>query len=195
MPDSIRDGSGTGNVTKVDANNRLHVSAETIPTNWNANREGNAYNVNTGIITLTDGVETPIMYLKNNEDWDLHVTAMAVGVGASSGGSGMNQITVVRNPETIDFSTAVDISGNRNYGSANTLTVTAYKGATGDTMTDGDDHILFFQGYSGRLFATIDEVIPSGKTIGLKFDPAGANTSVDVYSALICHLVDPEGKN
>lgn len=101
---------------------------------------------------------------------------------------------MIRNPTagTIISSTPtdVDINSNRNYGSATTLSVTAYKGATGDTMTDGEDHIIFFQGNSGRLFATINEVLPSSASIGIKFDPQTSNTSQDVYAALVCHLED-----
>ncbi len=106
----------------------------------------------------------------------------------------MVKITVVRNPTAgtiVDNATAVDINSNRNYGSSLTLSDSlAYKGATSETMTDGDDHILIQAALSSRVFATIDEVIPKGKSLGIKIDPPAGNTSMVVYAALICHLED-----
>lgn len=196
----IHDGTGTGQQAKVDANNRLHVQSVSVPAEWNANKNGTAFNLNTGVITLTDSVETPVMYVKNNNETDLHITAIAVGLGPSTGGSGgIPKITVVRNPTTGSIiettPTDIDINSNRNFGSSSTLTIDAYKGATGDTMTDGTDHIIFFQTSNGRLFATIDEVLPKGSSMGVKVDPQPSNTSQDVYAALICHLDDDENKD
>ena len=193
MAEIIKDGTGSGNQAKVNSNNRLYCSAVTFTETTEANANGDAYNVNTGVINLSDAADTPIMYLKNNEVQDLHITAIAVGVGPTTGGSGgIPKITIIRNPTTgtIINSTPTDVAvnSNRNFGSANTLAVDAYKGATGDTMTDGTDHIIVFQTNNGRLFAAIDEVLPKGASIGIKFDPQASNTSQDVYAALICHL-------
>jgi hypothetical protein len=194
MSKVIEDGTGTGNKAKVNGNQRLYVNGVVIDENLQATKIGNSYNVNSGIITLTDAVDTPIMYLKNNEEQSIHIDAIAVGIGPSTGGTGgIPKITVVRNPTagTITTGSDVDINSNRNYGSSNTLTVDAKKGATGLTMTDGEDHIIFFQTSNGRLFATIDELLPKGQSIGIKFDPQASNTSQDVYAAIICHLEDP----
>lgn len=194
MPEILRDGTGSGSLAKVNQNNRLYTTSITIDENLQATKSGNSYNINTGVITLTNTTDTPIMYLKNNETASLHIYAIAVGFGPSTGGSGVNKITVVRNPTAgtiVSGATDVDINSNRNYGSPNTLTVDAYKGATGLTMTDGDDHLLLFQGASGRLFATIDELLPVGSSIGVKITAPTGNTSMDVYAALICHLEDP----
>jgi hypothetical protein len=194
MPDMLRDGNGTGYLAKVNGNNRLYVQSVSISEDEQATKIGNSYNINTGVITLTDSVDTPIMYVKNNEAQSLHITAIAVGVSPSTGGSGgINKITVTRNPTAgtiVSNATAVDINSNRNFGNASTLDVTAYKGATGNTMTDGEDHLILFQTSNGRLFATIDEIIPKGSSLGIKFDPVPSNTSIDVYAALICHLED-----
>lgn len=197
---TLVDGTGGGSRINIDQNNRMHVHAIDTPEAWRANEQGDAYNINTGVITLTDSVDTPVLYLKNNETRDLRIAAIAVGLGPSTDGSGgIPKITVVRNPTvgTIITSTPtdVDVNSNRNYGSAKTLSVDAYKGATGDTMTNGEDHILFFQGAGGRLFATIDELLPKGASIGIKIDPQPSNSSMDVYCALICHLVDEADKD
>jgi hypothetical protein len=185
----LKDGTGTGEMAKVNGDNRLYTQAVTTTENDDANKKGVAYNINTGVITLTDSADTAVLYLKNEEEKTLHITAIAIGLGPSTGGSGgIPKITVVRNPTSASFSTDVDIKSNRNYGSQNTLTdVTAYKGATGATLTGGEDHLVFFQTSNGRLFAAIDEILPKGSTIGVKIDPQPSNTSQDVYVALICH--------
>jgi len=189
----IQDATGQGPGAKVGATNRLYTFA--IAENFEefSNKEGDAYNINTGTITLTDAVDTPILYLKNNEDKDLIVTALAIGAGPSTGAAtdANAVITVVRNPTAgtiVSGATAVDMNQNRNFGSSKTLTADAYKGATGNTMTDGDDIIQLYQSENSRLFATLNIIIPKSKSVGIKFDPAASNTSQDVYAAVICHL-------
>lgn len=188
----LKDGSGKNYSAKVNADQRLWVDASQRSESALANLKGDAYNINTGTINLTDAVDTAVLYVKNSNDMALIIEAIAVGVGPTTGGTGgMPTITVVRNPTAASFSTDVDIKTNRNYGSTNTLTdVVAYKGATGATLTAGDDHLLFYQASSGRLFATINEVIPKGGSIGVKFDPQANNTSQDIYVALICYQLD-----
>ncbi len=196
MSETIKNGAGTGHLLRVDANNRAHVQAVAVPAEWNANKNGKAYNINSGIINLGTANDTPVLYLKNNEDEDLHINAIAVGLGPSTGGlGGIPKITIVRNPTSVDFNTAADVVSNRNYGSSETLTADVYKGADGDTVTGGEDHIIIFQTANGRLFAPIDEIIPKGSKIVVKIDPQDSNTSMDVYVAFICHLDDAENKD
>lgn len=197
MPDIIRDGSGNGNSAKVDSDKRLFTRSVTETEEVHVNEEGDAYNVNTGIITLTNDAETPILYLKNTQTKDLIVSAIAVGFGKTDGTAGDPAVvTVVRNPTTgtiVDNASVVAVNSNRNYGSPNTLSADAYKGATGNTMTNGDDHLILFQTLNGRLFAGINEVIPRSTSIGIKIDPqTTSNTSLRVYAALICYIRDLE---
>lgn len=195
MSDTLRDGTGSGKLAKVNNNNRLYVNSISTDENQQATRTGRSYNINSGEVTLTNATATPVIYLKNNENEDLHITAFAIGLGTSANGDATIpvKITVVRNPTggtIVDNATAVDINSNRNYGSSSTLTVDCYKGATGNTMTGGENHILFFQPDFGRLFATIDEVIPKGSSLGVTIEPPTGNTSLLCYAALICHLED-----
>ena len=193
MNSAIRDGTGGGYSAKVDSNNRVHTKSVTDESSLAAIFDGNGYNINTGIITLTNDTDTPVVYVKNNEDFGLVITAVAIGLNYSTGGSAtdMAQITFVRNPTAgtiVSGATAVDINSNRNYGSNNVLDVNAYKGATGNTMTDGQDHILVFANDGGRSFITIAEDLPKGATFGIKVQAPSGNTSMEVYAALICHL-------
>lgn len=197
MPDMIKDGAGKGYLAKVNANQRLYTQAITVSEDEQANKKGNSYNLNTGIIDLTNATETPLMYVKNNGDQDLHITLIVFHAYTSTGGSGTDgvpKLVVVRNPTTgtiiSSTPTDIDINSNRNFGSAKTLTVDAYKGATGDTMTDGTDHLIVGLGTSGRVPVPIDEVLPKGSSIGIKYTPQGSNTSQKVYAAIVCHEED-----
>lgn len=171
MSEQIKDGTGSGYHAKVNANNRLYANAVTVSEDQQATKKSRSYNINTGIITLTDAADTPVIYFKNNEDEDFHITAIVIGVGPSTGGSGgIPVITVVRNPTagtTVDNTNDVDIVSNRNFGSADVLVADVYKGATGETLTGGTSHIIFFQTSNGRLFATIDEIIPKDNLLEL----------------------------
>jgi hypothetical protein len=193
----IEDSTGKRYGERVDENNRLHTRSVTTSENFQATVRGDSYNINTGIINLTNAVETPLIYVKNNEDVDLHILTIVVGAWTSTNGSGTDgvpKIVIIRNPTTGTIITStptdVDINSNRNYGDSKTLTIDAYKGATGDTMTNGDDHIIIQTGTSGRTVIPIDEILTKGDSIGVKYTPQGSNTSQKVYCAIICHLED-----
>ena len=189
----IYDGAGTGKQARVDNKNRLDVHSSFYPEERDENLEGNAYNLNTGELTLTSANESAVMYFKNNESFDYVVVGIAVGLGPSTGGdsSDIPIIKIIRNPTAgtvVSDATAVDINSNRNFGSTNTLTAYVYKGGEGKTLTDGSDHLLFYQKSDGRLFATIEEVLPKGASIGVKVTPQTSNTSMKCYAALIGYL-------
>lgn len=194
MSEMIKDGTGNGYLAKVDDHYRLYTYTVSLSEQDDATHEGRSFNVNTGIVTLTNAAETPMLYLKNNETEDLHITAIAVGFGASTGGTGDPcLITMERNPTggtIVSGATAVDVKTNRNFGSNSTLTADAYKGATGLTMTGGTDHAYFYQSPSGRLYAGLSEQLPKGTSIGITITPQSSNTSMACYVALICHLED-----
>ena len=195
----IEDGGGTGKKAKVVFDNRLSTHAITEDVATHANENGDAYNINTKNITLTDDADTPVLYFKNNENREIIITALAFGVKTSTGGSSSDlpEVTVVRNPTggTIISSTPTDLSirSNRNYGSTNSINDSlGYVGATGDTMTGGEDHLFIYLGASGRSFISIAEILPSGSSIGVKIKPQANNTSQVLYCALICHLHEEE---
>jgi len=194
MSEFIKDGGGSGRTAKVSSVQRLTVDSVQQSEATHSNKLGQAYNINTGNITLTSAADTPVLYIKNGESKDLIIEALAFGVKTSTGGTttDLPEVTVIRNPTagtTISNANAVAINSNRNYGSSNTLANSfAYKGATGETMTDGVDHLFIYLGTSGRSFVTINEVLPTGTTIGIKVKPQASNTSQVLYCAAICYL-------
>jgi hypothetical protein len=198
MANLIEDGNGTGRKAFVGTSNRLLVHAVTEDEEIDSNARGDAYNINTGSITLTNAVDTPVLYLKNGEEKDLIVRAIAFGVKTSTGGDATDvpEATIIRNPTAgtiIDNANTVDINSNRNYGSPNTLASSiAYKGATGESMTDGVNHIFVYLPTSGRAVIVINEVLPKGTSMGIKIKPQTNNTSQTFYCAPIVYLHNEE---
>ncbi len=191
MSDHIKDGTGTGYSAGVDSENRLKTHAITEMSEVHANGKGDAYNLNTGIVTLTNALETSLFYLKNNEDVDFVISAVVVGIWASDGDGLDMRATFIRNPTTGDIITnanAVAINSNRNYGSTNTLTADVYVGASGETKTNGGDHILIRVSEESRNFITINEIIPKGASFGVNILPPTSNTSMNCYVAVIGYL-------
>lgn len=189
---TIKDGTGKGFLAKVDSSNRLEVHAVQETETTEAVENGDAYNINSGTIGLTSSTVSGVLYVKNNEDRDLIIDAVAVGIGSAGTVSDVSTITVIRNPSTgtlIESSpTNVDINQNRNFGSSKTLTADAYKGAEADTITNGDDIIQFFAAAGTRLFAPIDLLLSKGDSIGITIDTNTSSGTTNVYAAIVCHL-------
>lgn len=196
MAEQLIDGTGTGFRVQVNSDNQLRTFATIETEAVFRNKAGFAYNLNTGLISLTDAVDTPIMYLKNNEEGDIIIEAVVIGAFNSTNGSSTADVytTFIRNPTTGTIITStptnVDMNSNRNYSSTNTLTADVFKGATGDTMTDGNDHILVRLSTNSRTFVSINEVMPKGTSFGVKFKPPTSNTAMNVYAAIICYIHD-----
>jgi hypothetical protein len=185
----IQDGTGSGNTSKVGGN-RLFTHAITEEEAIHSSEQGDAYNLNTGTIGLTSSTASSIMYVKNNESRDLVIEALACGVGSAGTTTDVTTITVVRNPTSVDYSTAVDINQNRNFGSSKTLSVDAYKGAEGSTTTGGNNIIQFFMGAGTRLFAPINLILPKGASIAIEADTNTSSGTTNVYAAMVCYLKD-----
>jgi len=197
MGNIIEDGGGDGYKANVSSDHRLLTRAVTETEEIDANERGDAYNVNTGTVTLTDDVDTPVFYIKNNEEKELVIVTLIFGFGSSTGGTTteMIEITIIRNPTggtIVSGATNVDISSNRNYGSSNTMDALAYKGATGLTLTGGEDHIFAYASPKGRTVLAINENIPKGSSMGIKIKPQSSNTSMPIYVAAVSYLHEDE---
>lgn len=187
----ILNGKGTAHYAEVDSSNRLHTKAVTLSENIYEAEQGNAYNLNTGKLALTDGsVESALIYFKNTDTKRYILNAVAVGMNDRAGTvSDGGEVIMTRNPTTgtmIDNEDVLGAAGNRSFGSSALYTsrCDCYAGGQGYTFTDGTDEALFFNGSGPRLFATIDFVVPQDASFGLKILP-NCTGAVNVYAALI----------
>jgi hypothetical protein len=192
----IDDGKGDGYKARVDSNKRLHTQSVTEPEALHAAETGDAYNINTGLISITG--DATLMYIKNNEDQDLIIEAIAIGSFEGITHSDDPYITLVRNPtggDLISDATAVSMNQNRNFGSNKTLTADAYKGKVSGTLTGGNDIAILQVTPGGRSFYTIDFILPKGSSMGVKITANVTSGSANWYGAFICHLKDDASKD
>lgn len=188
----IENGKGNGNKLEINSRNEAKVFAVQETEAQASAENGDAYNINTGDIACAG--DTTLVYFKNDEDTDVIIEAIAVGVRGSTI-TDQATVTVIRNPtggDIISDATAVDMNGNRNFGSSKTLKTTtlAYKGKQGGTITGGADLIQFYMGNNSRLFASINLEIPRGSSMAIKIE--GTTTGGNCYGALVLHLKDSE---
>jgi hypothetical protein len=196
----IENGVGDGKKAKVDKNNQLHVFSLTRESAKEATIQGNSYNLNTGPIGLTSSSESAVFYFKNDEapingESAIFVEAIIIGIDSLGTTSGMSHITVLRNPTAgtiVSGATDMDIVANRNFGSSNTLasTTLAYKGAEGNTFTDGTDLALFYQNPGTRGLYNLGIELQRGSSMGLKIDTQTTAGTTNLYVASIIYRVD-----
>lgn len=193
MAEQILDGSGNGYRAKVDSNKRLHTYSVTETSSAYASESGNAYNFNTGSITLTSASKSGVFYLKNNGDNPIVIETLFYILGNSTGGSGNVIVTVRRNPTAgtlISGATDMEMPGiNRNFGSNKSLSVYAYKGAEGSTVTDGTKVIESILNQTAQRVAITagDIILPKGASISIEITPATGNTSLACEFAASCY--------
>jgi archaellum component FlaG (FlaF/FlaG flagellin family) len=186
----ITDGK-TGQTAEV-SNNRLKTESVTQDESKLSTINGTGFNINTGNITLTNATKTAVLYLKNTGDNDIIVDKLFYILGTTTGGAGNLFVEVLRNPSAgtiVSGATSVSINVNRNFGSNNTISALAYKGATGSTFTDGADAIGTIAQVSSTQGSTIQVtagsiVLKKGASLGINITPPVGNTSMICQFAL-----------
>lgn len=181
----VEDGTGKGFSAKVNEFGQL-ATKSVISTleNFGATK-GYTFNVNTGNINLTTANASALLYLKNNGEDDLYVSTIGYLLGNSTGGTGDIFAEVLRNPTTgtiVDGATNADVIANKNFGSSRPLNADVFKGAEGNTFTDGDIAYTSLLNSAGKQYAiaTGSVVLPRGSSIGVRLTPQTSNTNMDV---------------
>jgi len=182
----IEDGKGSGKDAQVDSSNRLRTHAVTKSESLHAAEEGNAYNINTGLISIT-GDDT-LLYYKNTGEKDFVVEAVALGSFEGITHNDDPYITLIRNPTSGDLisdESAVSMNQNRNFGSSNSASGIAYKGKVSGTVTGGDDIAILQATPGGRAFYSINFVLKKGSSIAVKLTANVSSGSANWYCAIV----------
>jgi len=127
------------------SNNCLHVQASVWTDSGIVTFKCDAFNINTGNITLTAATQSSILYFKNNEVVNFVIEAIAVGVGDVTGTEAIT-LTMMGGVTGASFSAAVDMNANRLVGSSSVLLCDVYKGAEAATLTGGAAMAQFYHG-------------------------------------------------
>ena len=190
MSEAIKDGDG-GVLAEVFSDKKLSTRTVNSTEQQDAVVDGRAYNINTGWETITSN--SALLYFENQEDddADIFIDALALGF-KEDGATDVNSVYFVSAPTggtLYDATTDCSMIANRRIGSGKSLNANtkAYEStATGQTLTGGSDSALFAQNDGGRLYATVDFVLPKGQTCGIRVDVA-SDFSDDIYAALVIH--------
>jgi len=190
----IKDGTGTSVFQKVDKSNRASTKGVASTLQQDATAREDSFNINSGTVVNSVATQQGILYMKNNETRNVHITGIVAILGASANGTETN-VKIIKNPTAgtlIDTGTAADTNSNRNFGSNDTFTADVFKGDGSATITDGTTHIeSIIAGSLTRVFFGIDEVMTPGDSIGVTFTIANNDSATNCMAAIICHLEDP----
>ena len=181
----IKDGTGTGNVARVDNENKLAVRAVQETEFEKAVLGGRAFNINTEFLTITTDTEHALLYLKNNEDRPLIVAAWFIGTDAGTNGANLGLVRTYYNPTggTIISGGTNLTPVNRNAGNSRTLVADIKAGGQGFTFTGQDTPAVLYQTQtvSSRVFGNVFLVLPKGSSLVATYDPNGAET-INIYT-------------
>lgn len=190
----IQGANNPGNFAHVDNDGRLSAKAVASTLQAHESISGKSFNINTGQITLTDANETPILFVKNDAiEQEILIPRFFVTLLSSTGGSGPVSIKFSKNATggtLVDSGTDVPLS-NFNFGSGQTISATAKKGTTGDTVT-GDDSTnfeLLFPSDNQRSLTEFEAIVlPRGSSIVVSITPPAGNTSMIVECGFNVYL-------
>jgi len=192
MP-QIKDATGTGNGLKIDKNNRAHTDSVIRSQDEQEALNSNAYNINTGGITLTTANESGIFYIKSNENLPIVIKEILVILGSTTGGSGEGTVNIKKNPTAgtlVSGAVDVDINENRDFNSEKTLSADIFKGAEGNTVTDGNNFASTTRSSFGTVitFDASTMVLRRGNSLAVTYTPPSGNTSQSIKIAVTAFL-------
>jgi hypothetical protein len=188
MDTKLINGHGTPHPLKIDENGRAFSNAVSTLLIQQASIEGVAFNVNTGKLVLSGAGTHGLIYLKNTGEKDLLINSIGFLFGTSTAGE--YEIFTIQNATTgtlITGASAIAINKNKNGGSTNTINALIYKGASGTTITDGEDwYYSLLGGPNQYTIMTGDIVLRKGTSIAIKMTTPGA-ANVSVFLAIHEH--------
>jgi len=187
MPDVIRDGTGKGFLAAVNSNNQLVTRATAIEQRLVSAIDKNYYEATTGQITLTDAVETGIIYIENGEDLLIIIDRVFFDIWESTSGTGGGILKYYINP-TVAGGSAI-VPTNTYFDSSNTLSGTFSKSLSSISGT------AWWTAYiSAGTSSALEEgriVIPKGRSFGISITAPASNTSMKVSIDIAMFLFDP----
>ena len=184
----INDGAGTGAQARVDSLKRLHTDAKSTSILEYSALKGDAYNFNTGSMTLTTAGESAVGYFEYLDDAPFVIEEILFIIGATTGGSGDGTAKIYRNPTggtIVSGAVPIEVSANRDFSSSKQPVANMYKGAEGNTITGG----TVFASSSRSSFGTVITfdggpiVLRKGNTLAVSWTPPTGNTSQTVKVA------------
>lgn len=173
----------THETVRIDSLGRMQTFATRQTEFQEAIKDGRAFLVATDLITLTSANETAIFYIKNNETTPLIIHDFFVQAGTSTGGTSPD---IIRKDYfgatggTLISNAVAAATANLNAASTETLSVSAFKGVEGDTLTG---QVATAQGFffaASNFLQSTGFIMPPAGTIAVSATPPPSNTSLKI---------------
>ena len=184
----IDDGKGRGYQAAVDAQNRVAAKSVVTPEQLNAASLGAAFQLGSGVVSLTSANESAVLFVENNEERDLILTAVNITSGAMTGSSASVFLAKVYLEGTTLSSSTTQSALNNNFGSSNVLDATILAGAEGATVTNGVVSGAFYIPNNTFFTTDIAWIVPRGVSVAVSITPGASNTSFPITVTLEGHL-------
>jgi len=178
----IQDGTGKGYLAQVDSSNRLRTFAVTESLFDVSSFNGEAFNVNTELQTISAASETPILYLSNNESDPIAIVGWFIGTdaaGATFPGTRQGIMRVYGGVTSVSGGSSLSVV-NRNVGSNRVFDITA---TLNPTWTPAGTPVLYQIQGTGRTFGTVYIVVPRGGNLMVTYEfPSYTSGSPLIYT-------------
>lgn len=186
MAEQIKDGTGTGALVKIDSSHRMATAALSMTQIQEALGRCKTWNLGSGDLTLTSANASALLYLKNTGTKSLFIDLYVFLANASTGGSGLAEIEILRNPTAgtvVSDATAITAT-NMNFNCVDQPIADMYSGGEGKTLTGEDDILRSQMTSSDRLLLGILTELPTGASVGLRVTPPPGNTSMAIEAIM-----------
>ncbi len=188
-----KDGTGTGNLQKIDHHHRAHTLSVNHTGKLDASFSGKAFNLNTKLISITGN--SALIYLSNTSSEAFVIDELVIAIFDGITYTDFPYILVHKNPTTGDLltdKTDAPIIQNKNMSAvaSSTLSGVCYKGKDGGTVGGGTEVGLFLINKTGRTpLLDIDFVLEKNSSIAIELILNGTGTA-NVYAAIGGHYTD-----
>lgn len=190
----IEDGSGTGRKAKVNLENELETRSIASSVTLHAVDEGRGFNVNTGILTLTNATaDTAVLYIKNTDVNDMIITSATISTGNSTAGDDdtivLNQVGGFTSASDIIANGATGVAVNRNSGKISRVFSGVIKtGGTGRSFTDEVIGQRILSVFTTAVQIELTTIVPVGGEVGITINPPANNTSMRFMLSVNFHI-------
>lgn len=188
MSEQILDGAGTGYKAQVDVNHRLQVRSVSNTQQQEASLNEDSFQIGSGVINLTGVSESALLYVKNNEDRDLIITAVNVTSNTPTGSTEVVFLAkVYLNGTGLSAGTSASALNN-NFGSSTALDANITQGQYAATVTSGVVSGAFYIPLKGFFNTDLAWVLPKGTTLALTGTAPAGTTSLNLTITLEANL-------
>lgn len=194
----IIESGNSGAKAFVSKAGRLRTQAVTEEQNVVASINGNTFFISSGIINVTSGNLSEIIFIRNTDTVDWVVDEITTTFGPSTDAPGLDfSTTATINPTggTIIDNGAELFAGNLNLGSPNILSGVFRAGFEGATATGGiaGQPGLILSDKTSTFFDAGPVIIAPGTSASIGVTPATGNTSMNLDIVVVVYRQVDEG--